>query len=88
LTRHIEHFPPKKNSAAGTPVSHNQTDLKLQSRRNKLRLTTKPASAIRMGIGFVELMPQSFWAAAEAGIQFTNFDSTALKKQFLISLSF
>jgi hypothetical protein len=42
--------PAFKNPTPGKPVSYAQTGLKLQSRRKKLILTTKPALVISMDI--------------------------------------
>jgi hypothetical protein len=73
----------KKNPALGTPVSYAQIDLKMQTRRKKLTLTTKPALVNRMIVVCIN-GASICWAAAETDTQSTNFDSSALKKQLLI----
>jgi hypothetical protein len=65
-------------------VSYAKIGLKLQSRRKKLILTTKPALVIQW-ILFASMGASICWAAYEADTQFTIFDLSALKKQCLIS---
>jgi hypothetical protein len=64
-------------------VSYAQIGLKLQSRRKKLILTTKPALFIQMDIVCVNGR-FNMRAAYEANTQFTIFDLPKLKKQCLI----